>query len=110
MFLGSGSDHNEIKIYPRDETALVGSKKKFCCIVPERNKFQTFEYKNHALPTNYTPVNQTYIFELTLEPSVSSGDHLTCRATNAIPDTTVLFVGCKSFHYTMKAICLFFIQ
>lgn len=102
MSLGSGSDHSKLKIYPTDDTALVGIKKKVCCIVPEGNTLKDFTYRIRlpssltiSMLTNSTRVGQTYIFELTPEASPTGGDHLTCKASND-QETTVLYVGCKS--------------
>lgn len=96
MSLGSGSDHSELKIYPKDDTALVGSKKKFCCIVPEINTFQNFIYGTVSMPTNYTQVGQTYIFEVTVKPSGTWGELLACEVNNMHPKYVTLFGGCKS--------------
>ncbi|XP_048115171.1 leukemia inhibitory factor receptor-like isoform X2 [Alosa alosa] len=88
---GSGSDHSKLALYPVDDVGLAGSKKKFCCVVPEGKTVPNFTY-NDVQSMNYTHVSQTYIFEVTLEQSDTGGEHVSCKEKDGA-NTAMVFVG-----------------
>ena len=81
-------------IYPQDDVALAGSKKKFCCIIPYGTNISDFTYSGQSMQS-MNHIDQTYIFDVTMEPSTSGGDELNCELNNGVGDGSTVFVTCK---------------
>lgn len=97
---GSGPDHLDVaKIYPEDhdfKVYLVGSLKKFCCIIPNGTTLSELSY-NSATVNRRTRVGQTYLFDLEMVPTTTWGYNMHCylHSRPKSGDAITVFASCK---------------
>ncbi|XP_063066177.1 leukemia inhibitory factor receptor-like isoform X2 [Engraulis encrasicolus] len=82
---------NEPKVYPKDDTVMVNSRKLFCCIIPNERNLRHLTY-NGSVRQPLRSVGQTYIYELTMQPSPTGGNDLACETDDG-DDGASVFVG-----------------
>ncbi|KAL2100032.1 hypothetical protein ACEWY4_004426 [Coilia grayii] len=83
---------DEVKIYPVDDIVMAGSKKMFCCIIPNGKTLRDSTYRRAEIK-HLPPVGQTYIFELTMQASRTGGDDLECTTNEGDVEGASVFVG-----------------
>lgn len=94
----SGSDYSNLpKIYPEDDIAKVypvGSKQKFCCIIPYGSILKELTYNSQ--PVKSTCVGQTCLLDLVMEPTSTSGYDIIC-VVNKTTSNAELVTGSTVF-------------
>ncbi|XP_022520620.2 LIF receptor subunit alpha a isoform X1 [Astyanax mexicanus] len=87
-------DRDEAQMYPQDAVVAVGSNLTLCCIAPERQQFDSIQYKHLKLQVTMLSRRSFAATVTNLPKSISTGTNIICCSkSTTILTGTVVFSG-----------------